>query len=75
MTAVTTNEVLLYVPNLIGYSRVVCTAGSLSLMVAAREYWILAIILYLASFVGDLFGSYSRLNVTCLDVSFSQTLE
>jgi len=55
MTAVTTNEVLLYVPNLIGYSRVVCTAGSLSLMVAAREYWILAIILYLASFVGDLF--------------------
>mmetsp|Transcript_45420 Transcript_45420/g.50924 ORF Transcript_45420/g.50924 Transcript_45420/m.50924 type:complete len:219 (+) Transcript_45420:130-786(+) len=55
MTVVTANEVLLYVPNLIGYSRVLCTFGSLSLMVAKKEYWILAIILYLASFVGDLF--------------------
>lgn len=56
MTAVTANNVLLYVPNIIGYSRVICTVGSLCLMITVREsYWILAIILYLASFVGDLF--------------------
>jgi len=52
----TANDVLLYVPNLIGYSRVACTIGALFLMIAAPEYWILAISLYLASFVGDLFG-------------------
>ena len=55
MTKVTANEVLLYVPNLIGYCRVACTVGSLFLMIAAREHWILSTVLYLASFVGDLF--------------------
>jgi CDP-diacylglycerol--inositol 3-phosphatidyltransferase len=48
-------EVLLYVPNLIGYARVLCTCTSLVLMIAFRELWLEAIILYLASFVGDLF--------------------
>ena len=52
----TANDVLLYVPNLIGYSRVAFTIGALFLMIAAKDYWILAIALYLASFVGDLFG-------------------
>lgn len=52
----TANDVLLYVPNLIGYSRVAFTIGALFLMIAAKDYWLLAIALYLASFVGDLFG-------------------
>eukprot|EP00536_Pseudo-nitzschia_multiseries_P009198 jgi/Psemu1/200187/e_gw1.252.4.1 len=51
----TANDVLLYVPNLIGYSRVAFTITALFLMLAARENWVLAIVLYLASFVGDLF--------------------
>lgn len=55
-TKTTANDVLIYVPNLIGYSRVACTIGALFLMIAATDYWILAIALYLASFVGDLFG-------------------
>ena len=55
-TGTTANDVLVYVPNLIGYSRVACTIGALYLMIAASDYWMLAIILYLASFVGDLFG-------------------
>ena len=52
----TANDVLLYVPNLIGYFRIACTVGALFLMIAATENWMLAIFLYLASFVGDLFG-------------------
>jgi phosphatidylglycerophosphate synthase len=55
-TKTTANDVLVYVPNLIGYFRVACTIGALFLMIAATEHWVLAITLYLASFVGDLFG-------------------
>lgn len=55
-TGTTAKDVLVYVPNLIGYSRVACTIGALYLMIAAPDNWMLAIILYLASFVGDLFG-------------------
>lgn len=55
LTNTTANEVLFYVPNLIGYLRVACTIAALFLMIAAKEYWLLAINLYLASFVGDLF--------------------
>ena len=55
-TRTTANDVLLYIPNLIGYSRVACTIGALFLMIVAMDYWMLAIALYLASFVGDLFG-------------------
>ena len=52
----TANDVLLYVPNLIGYSRVVFTISSLTLMLTVpTQYWLLATILYLSSFVGDLF--------------------
>ena len=58
-TARTTAEnVLLYVPNLIGYGRVICTVVSLTLMLAAPQYWALAIALYVSSFVGDLFGRW-----------------
>ena len=52
----TPKDVLLYVPNLIGYSRVILTILSLILMVSASEYWVLATALYIGSFVGDLFG-------------------
>mmetsp|Transcript_6771 Transcript_6771/g.13212 ORF Transcript_6771/g.13212 Transcript_6771/m.13212 type:complete len:121 (-) Transcript_6771:553-915(-) len=54
-TQTTAKDVLLYIPNLIGYSRVAFTIAALILMIAARENWALAISLYLASFVGDLF--------------------
>lgn len=54
-TKTTAEDVLIYVPNLIGYSRIACAIGALFLMIAAKDYWILAIILYLANFVGDLF--------------------
>lgn len=62
----TTRDVLLYIPNLIGYFRVLCTLSGLVLMVLVTSvdaspssnsggWWILAISLYLGSFVGDLF--------------------
>jgi CDP-diacylglycerol--inositol 3-phosphatidyltransferase len=53
-TTTTAENVLLYVPNLIGYGRVICTVTSLVLMLAAPQYWIVAIALYVGSFVGDL---------------------
>ena len=56
----TANEVLLYVPNLIGYFRVICTLVSLLLMMAYPRFWLLATLLYIASFVGDLFGEYGN---------------
>jgi CDP-diacylglycerol--inositol 3-phosphatidyltransferase len=47
--------VLLYVPNLVGYGRVACTLSSLALMIVnGPQYWLVAILLYLTSFVGDL---------------------
>jgi phosphatidylglycerophosphate synthase len=52
----TAEEVLLYVPNLIGYGRVICTLASLCLMIAFPQFWIVATGLYISSFVGDLFG-------------------
>jgi hypothetical protein len=59
MVDVRASDILLYVPNQIGYSRVLFTAVSIILMVSATEYWLLATGLYLASFVGDLFGQCS----------------
>lgn len=52
---VTTEQVLLFAPNLIGYFRVFGTCSGLFLMIAHPEYWVLAILLYISSFVGDLF--------------------
>lgn len=51
----TAGDVLLYVPNLIGYLRVICTVLSITLMICFPQMWITAIILYVSSFVGDLF--------------------
>ena len=55
MTIVTPEEVLLYVPNLIGYARIASTIVSFLLMVISPDWWLLAILLYITSFVGDLF--------------------
>lgn len=66
-TTSSANDVLLYVPNLIGYARVAFTITSLVLMLVYDNnnstegntyYWVVAIALYIASFVGDLFGTY-----------------
>ena len=48
-------NVLLYIPNIIGYLRVVLTLLSLSIMICYPHQWIIAIICYVSSFVGDLF--------------------
>jgi len=53
----TAGDVLVYVPNLIGYLRVICTLASLILMMAYPDRWFVATLLYIASFVGDLFGT------------------
>lgn len=60
MTKQTARDVFLYYPNIIGYTRVLCTLASLLLMmVDGPKYWLLAIGLYLANFVGDLFGKWT----------------
>ena len=55
MLVTTAGNVLLYIPNVIGYARVLCTVASFVLMIFIPERWFLAILLYVASFVGDLF--------------------
>src|SRR3569623_69320 len=52
---VTTEEVLTYVPNLIGYSRVLLALLSFILLIARPDLWIFAIVCYVGAFVGDLF--------------------
>lgn len=50
----TSKDVLLYVPNLIGYSRVVASFSSFFLMVFVPGQWFLAASTYLYSFAADL---------------------
>ena len=54
-TATTAENVLLYIPNIIGYLRVVLTLLSITLMIIFPMQWKIAIICYISSFVGDLF--------------------
>ena len=51
----TATDVLLFVPNLIGYFRVWCTLTSFIIMLNFEKLWAIAIILYVTSFAGDLF--------------------
>ena len=51
----TAGDVLVYIPNLIGYLRVALTLTSIVLMICYPGYWVIAIAFYMASFVGDLF--------------------
>jgi CDP-diacylglycerol--inositol 3-phosphatidyltransferase len=60
---VTASEVLLYVPNLIGYARVLCAVSSFLLMMCAPGTWLLASLLYLANFVGDLVDGWAARKV------------
>jgi phosphatidylglycerophosphate synthase len=52
---ITAGDVLVYIPNLIGYLRVALTLTSIVLMICSPDHWIIAIVCYVASFVGDLF--------------------
>ena len=66
MSAVTPKQILLYIPNLIGYTRIIFTLASLSLMILAPNQWALAACFYVISFVGDLFDGIAarKLNQT-----------
>lgn len=55
MSKTTAGDVLVYIPNLIGYMRVLLTLTSIVLMICFPSAWVVAIICYVASFVGDLF--------------------
>ena len=51
----TAADVLVYIPNIIGYLRVVLTLASIVLMMCYPDHWEAAIACYVSSFVGDLF--------------------
>ncbi|KAL7547389.1 hypothetical protein ACHAWF_010699 [Thalassiosira exigua] len=53
--AVTADDVLVFIPNIIGYLRVVLTLASITLMICRPDRWVVGIGCYVASFVGDLF--------------------
>jgi len=55
MTTTTPRDVLLYYPNIIGYGRVAATLSSFYCMLFQEDRIILALVLYIGSFVGDLF--------------------
>jgi CDP-diacylglycerol--inositol 3-phosphatidyltransferase len=55
ITTVSANDVLMYLPNLIGYTRILFATISFILMICTPNYWLLAVILYLMNFIGDLF--------------------
>jgi len=56
--ATTTTDVLLYIPNLIGYARVILCSISFVLMLSYPSLWIIALGMYLTSFVGDLIDGW-----------------
>lgn len=73
---VTPENVLLYLPNIIGYLRIVCTITSFMIMISIVDTaattsfnyygWRIAILLYIGSFVGDLFdGMVARAYNQC----------
>jgi CDP-diacylglycerol--inositol 3-phosphatidyltransferase len=53
-TLTTASNVLWFVPNCIGYARVLMTLSGFFIMTAFPEQWFTGILLYLGSFVGDL---------------------
>merc|ERR1711934_277237 len=60
----TASDVFLYIPNLIGYARVFGAIAAFAIIEFCPERWALAILLYISSFVGDLFDGIAarRLN-------------
>lgn len=71
---ITARNVLLFAPNLIGYFRVICTLSSLFLMIAYPHLWFTAVVLYVASFAGDLFGRYRTFVVLVIFHQYHATL-
>ena len=57
--ATTPKDVLLFIPNLIGYARIVSVLTSLLLMILVPQLWIPSILLYLAGFIGDLVDGWA----------------
>lgn len=55
VTEMTRVNVFFFVPNLIGYGRVVLTLTSFIIMIRYSECWAISMILYTSSFVGDFF--------------------
>lgn len=55
MVDATPRQILLYLPNLIGYTRILLSITSLTLMIFSPTSYILSSVLYLSSFIGDLF--------------------
>lgn len=53
--ATTAGDVLAYIPNLIGYLRILLTLLGIALMICRPRDWEVAILCYVASFAGDLF--------------------
>ncbi|GFH49480.1 hypothetical protein CTEN210_05956 [Chaetoceros tenuissimus] len=51
----TSKDVLLYIPNLIGYTRVIASLLTFALMIFSPDQWSLAIASYIYSFAADLF--------------------
>lgn len=55
-TTTTATDVIWFVPNLIGYTRVAMAILAFILMsMDSKRYWLPSILLYISSFVGDLF--------------------
>jgi CDP-diacylglycerol--inositol 3-phosphatidyltransferase len=52
-------DVLIYVPNLIGYARVLSALIGFLIMICAPTFWLVGILLYLLNFVGDLFDGWA----------------
>lgn len=66
MNKVTARDVLLYVPNLIGYARVALVFVSFGVAIFVPSLWYISTAAYLLSFVGDLFDGVAarKLNQT-----------
>lgn len=56
---ISSNDVLLYVPNLIGYARILSALVGFLIMMCAPTLWLMGILLYFLNFVGDLFDGWA----------------
>jgi CDP-diacylglycerol--inositol 3-phosphatidyltransferase len=57
-TVTTVTDVILYIPNIIGYIRITCAMVSYSIMIYLPQYWYYGILFYIMNFIGDLFDGY-----------------
>jgi CDP-diacylglycerol--inositol 3-phosphatidyltransferase len=56
---ITAGDVLIYIPNLIGYGRVLAALASFVVMVVWPDQYLLAVLLYLTNFIGDLVDGWA----------------